>query len=269
MLLSFTTLGCPGWDLDTVISRAASYGFDAVDFRGLGEEMEIWRLPEFSTNAADTAKRIADAGLAVSCLSSSVQVANPDRAAANRDEVASYGQLCETFGTRHIRVFGGKIGDTDRQEAIERTAVHLAELAAIAERHGTKLLIETHDDWTSREHVAAVLTAAGDVAAGVLWDVHHPWRTIDEQPEDTLATLGKWIENSHWKDSSGTREAFTYVAMGEGDLPLEKMASLLRESGYSGYHTFEWEKRWHQELAEPEVAFPQYVAYMRGLTTSS
>lgn len=269
MLLSFTTLGCPAWDLDTVITRAAEYGFDAVDFRGLGEELEIWKRPEFDTNAAETVKRIADKGLAVSCFSSSVQVANKDRAEANRQEVASYGQLCETFGTKHIRVFGGKIGDEDRQQAIERTAAHLAELAGVAERHGAKLLIETHDDWTDCAHVAAILNTAGDIAAGVLWDVHHPWRTLDEQPEDTIATLGKWIENSHWKDSSGTKEGFTYVAMGEGDLPLPKIADLLKESGYQGYHTFEWEKRWHQDLAEPEVAFPQYVEYMRGLTSSS
>lgn len=265
MLLSFTTLGCPDWNLETVVDRAASYGFDAVDFRGLAGEMEIWKLPDFSTDAADNANRIADAGIAVSCFSSSVQLANPDRADANRSEIAAYGKLCETFGTKHIRAFGGGIGDTDRAVAVERTAAHLTELAAIAADHGARILIETHDAWTACADVAAVMSRVGDVAAGVLWDVHHPYRTMGEQPEDTLAALSQWIENTHWKDSAGTTDDFTYCAMGEGDLPLPHIAKLLREHGYDGYATFEWEKKWHPSLAEPEVAFPQYVDYMRGL----
>jgi len=37
----------------------------------------------------------------------------------------------------------------------------------------------------------------------------------------------------------------------------------LQAGGYDGYLTLEWEKRWVPELAEPEVAFPQFVAFMR------
>ena len=39
MKLAFTTLGCPDWDLDTIISKAAEFGFDGVDFRGCRGEM--------------------------------------------------------------------------------------------------------------------------------------------------------------------------------------------------------------------------------------
>jgi len=37
--------------------------------------------------------------------------------------------------------------------------------------------------------------------------------------------------------------------------------------GYKGFYSFEWEKRWHPEIEEPEVAFAQYAsvaaAYLR------
>jgi len=33
----------------------------------------------------------------------------------------------------------------------------------------------------------------------------------------------------------------------------------LRRIGYKGYYCFEWEKVWHPDLLEPEVAFPDYV----------
>ena len=34
MKIAFMTLGCPNWDLDTIITRGREYGFDGVDFRG-------------------------------------------------------------------------------------------------------------------------------------------------------------------------------------------------------------------------------------------
>jgi hypothetical protein len=43
------------------------------------------------------------------------------------------------------------------------------------------------------------------------------------------------------------------------------MISLLQQNGYEGYYTFEWEKKWHPELEGGEVAFPQYVEYMKAL----
>ena len=44
MKLSFSTLGCPAWTLDQIVKRAAQYRFDGIAFRGLGGELEQWRL---------------------------------------------------------------------------------------------------------------------------------------------------------------------------------------------------------------------------------
>ena len=35
--------------------------------------------------------------------------------------------------------------------------------------------------------------------------------------------------------------------------------------GYQGYYSLEWEKTWHPELEEPEIAFPAYVDWMHNL----
>jgi len=29
--------------------------------------------------------------------------------------------------------------------------------------------------------------------------------------------------------------------------------------GYRGFYSFEWEKRWHPDIAEPEVAIAQFA----------
>jgi hypothetical protein len=33
-------------------------------------------------------------------------------------------------------------------------------------------------------------------------------------------------------------------------------------AGYGGYYSFEWEKVWHPELEEPEVAIADYARVM-------
>ena len=54
MKIAFMTLGCPNWDLDTICQKGREYGFDGVDFRGYLDEIDITKLPLFTTQAAET-----------------------------------------------------------------------------------------------------------------------------------------------------------------------------------------------------------------------
>jgi hypothetical protein len=53
------------------------------------------------------------------------------------------------------------------------------------------------------------------------------------------------------------------VLTGTGDIPVQETVSVLVRNGYKGYYCFVWEKRWHPEIEEPEVAFPHYAKTMR------
>ena len=50
-----------------------------------------------------------------------------------------------------------------------------------------------------------------------------------------------------------------------GDVPVPEIVAQLRADGYDGYYSFEWEKKWAPEIEEPEVAFPDYMHYMKEL----
>ncbi|TVY08160.1 sugar phosphate isomerase/epimerase [Paenibacillus cremeus] len=268
MKLSFTTLGCPEWELGLIIRRAAEYGFDAIDFRGISGEMNIYKLPAFAEQARTTKDEIRDAGLRVSCFSSSVHAFSSEKLEQNKAEIEAYAKLCTLFDTPYIRVFGGGIGSTPREEAVAQIVRNFEELGAIAKAHGVKLLLETHDDWTTCADVSAVMRQVDPEAVGVLWDLHHPYRKAGEQPDATWAALGEWIAYTHVKDSivrPDDSEKFDYCLTGEGDIPLVAMHQLLRDKGYEGYYTFEWEKKWHPTIPDPEVAFPHYVDFMRKL----
>ena len=80
-----------------------------------------------------------------------------------------------------------------------------------------------------------------------------------------MAALGNHVAATHLKDSvqSDGDEGFTYVLLGYGDVPLKAALHALKQRGYDGYLTLEWEKRWIPELAGPEVAFPQYAQQVR------
>ena len=83
--------------------------------------------------------------------------------------------------------------------------------------------------------------------------------------------LQQWIRHIHIKDhhrqklASGQNNAgeIQLCLPGEGDVPIGPITRTLIEDGFDGYFSFEWEKKWHPELPEPEIAFPAYVRLMR------
>lgn len=111
MKLSFTTLGCPGWDLDTVIRRAKEYGYDGIDLRGYLDEMYIPRITAFSTQAEETRKRLVGEGLEISAVSSSARftLEKQEDLEASMNEARDYMRCASALGCPIVRVFGGAI----------------------------------------------------------------------------------------------------------------------------------------------------------------
>jgi glucosamine-6-phosphate deaminase len=61
--------------------------------------------------------------------------------------------------------------------------------------------------------------------------------------------------------SSAGFAPWTPVLPGEGDVPAARVLLWLLSSGYDGWVSFEWEKRWHPEIAGAEVALPHFVRW--------
>ena len=268
MKIAFTTLGCPSWDLDTIIARAVEYGYDGVDFRGLGGEMDIYKLPEFTSTRQETRSKFADAGLEICGFATGVAAVETDPAkiAEATEQIAQYAELCKFFGVEFIRVFGRHVEGVGVDEAATIGARNLDTFAEIVAP--ATIVIETHDRWCNTANLAKMLSRVTAPNVGALWDLHHPYRICSEDPETSYRNIGKSVLYAHVKDGSITKDGeWTYTLPGEGDVPLEQMISLLAEGGYDGYLTVEWEKFWIAELAEPEIALPAYANYLRTLIT--
>ena len=266
--LAFTTLGCPGWSIETIISRAVEYGFHGVDFRGYKDAMEIHKLPEFDTCAEETARRFADANLEVPCFSSSAYILEkPDE--YNMDEVTRYARLCRIFGARFIRAFAGRLKkwQGSRDSAVATLSRSLDEMGAVAAASDATVILETHDDWCQGAHLRAVMEKVTSPSVGILWDTHNTYEK-GEAPSATWDEVGPWVRYTHWKDSSDALDANGHRKLclfGRGDCPLGEMLRVLKRGGYDGYLTLEWEKHWRPAIEEPESAFPQYVQVMKRL----
>ena len=53
-----------------------------------------------------------------------------------------------------------------------------------------------------------------------------------------------------------------YLFLGQGDSPIFDAIKILYDDGYKGFYSFEWEKLWHPEIAEPELALADYPKAM-------
>ncbi len=47
--LSFSTLGCPDWSFDKIIDFAKDNNYKGIEVRGILREMDLTKVPEFST----------------------------------------------------------------------------------------------------------------------------------------------------------------------------------------------------------------------------
>ena len=50
---------------------------------------------------------------------------------------------------------------------------------------------------------------------------------------------------------------------GTGQFPAKRVVALLCAAGFAGHVSFEWEKRWHPTIEEPEVALPHFASWFR------
>jgi len=257
MKIAFSTLGCPQWSLEQIIETARANGYDGVELRCYNGSLDLLKtLGEFAGGPAGFRKRLARGGIEICCLDTSVRLADTDESVSEGDRMID---LAMVLGAPYLRVFGGEVpAGESRESCLARAAGKLAQLGKRAAPRGKRVLVETHDSFSTGAAVAALLEAAGSDGIGALWDLHHPYRT-GETPEKTAALIARRTYHAHVKDS---RKDSGYSLLGEGDVPLDELMGKLHAANYRGYLCLEWEKLWHAELPEPEVALPQGARYL-------
>jgi sugar phosphate isomerase/epimerase len=204
--------------------------------------------------------------LEIVALGASTRFSSPNTAERHGqvEELRHFLEMANELGVPMVRTFGGNVqpGHTI-EETINWVAESLAQAMPLAEAHGVTIVLETHDAFCRGAEVAKVLEQVTHPRLKAVWDVHHPFR-MGESIEETWRLIGARTVHVHIKDARLKPDgSWQLVLLGQGEVPCRAVIELLHRNGYQGYLTAEWEKKWHPEIEEPEVALPQHAQVLR------
>ena len=263
MLTCFSTLACPDFSWQEIYSMAKDFNFNGIEIRGLGNDIFSVKAPPFTDEQLPkTVAKLKELKLTIPCLSSGLPVndlATKDKAVS---EIKAYIELASKLGTSYIRV----LGDADpapSKEIDDNVVVEIMrELIPYAEEKNVTLLIETNGVYADTKRLKKLLDTIGNRKVAALWDMHHPYRFMGEQPSETVNNLGDYIKHVHVKDSVMVDGKVSYKLMGTGDMPLKEMFDALQSIDYLGYVSLEWVYRWSKDLYNAGIVIPHFANYM-------
>jgi sugar phosphate isomerase/epimerase len=255
--IAFSTLAFPDTTLAAAVSLGRRWGYAGIELRLIDGELIDPSMP--AARRAQVRRTLA--GLPVVAVDSSIRLTGDDPG----PELRQFLQLASDWHAPLVRVFGGDLDPPAlRQRRLRSAARVLEEAVPLAARLGVAIGVETHDAFAASSTVAellALLSSDGVPSdlVGAVWDSHHPHR-MGETPAEVHANLGSRILLAQVKDARRVAGGeWQLVPLGAGEVPVREMLGLLRAAGYPHWISVEWEKRWHPEIEEPEVALPQHL----------
>ena len=268
MKISFSTLACPDYEWSDIYSMAKDLGFDGIEIRGLGDDIFAVKARPFTEGQiSKTVKKLSEIGIEIPCLSSGCCLKDKNNLDEVISEISSYINLAVKLKTPFIRILGDREPMPVDEVDDSYVAEVLVKLADIAKDKGVTLLVETNGVYADTKRLKALLDKVDRIEVAALWDMHHPYRYANENPDETVENLGAYIKYCHVKDSVMVDGKAEYKLMGEGDMPLKEMFEALGKIGYEGYVSLEWVKRWAKNIFSAGVVFPQYADFMKPYRT--
>ncbi len=266
-LLSFSTLGCPDWTFPQIVDFAVQHNYKGIEMRGIQRQLDLTKCNEFSTalNRRATLKIIEEKGLRFVNLGSSATLHFSDSAERqkNVDEGKRFIDLAQDIKCPYVRVFPNNFPkDQEKNATMDLIAKGLLELGDHAKESGVVVLMETHRDLVYTEDLEKIMQSAEHPQVGLIWDITNMWTVTKEAPAQVYNKLKKYIRHTHIKDAKMVKGKIQYTLLGQGEVPIFNAIDALAKGGYNGYYSFEWEKLWHPEIADPSIALADYPNMM-------
>jgi len=266
--LAFSTLGCPEWNLEQVAAAARNLGYQAIELRALGGSINLLERPELQAGGAieQTRAFLQDQNLSICCVDTSCSFDAVD-ARTRQDNVEVALRHCEiaaALDAPFIRVFPNEIpAAATREETRDRIAASLREVAIDAPS-GVRVGLETHGDFARGHAAAEIIRLVDQWNVGLIWDVANALAAGDSIEESARA-VAPYLMHVHLRDAHPVegREHWLPVLAGRGAVSFAEPIDALHGLAYQGYISFEWEKYWHPEIEEPEVAFEDFATAMK------
>ncbi len=270
--LSFSTLGCPGWDFDKILEQAVLHHYQGIELRGILGQLDLTKINLFTPlNIASTRRKTSDLGIQIVNLGSSANLHFIDiqKRQSNLDDAKKFIDLASQLNCPFVRVFPNDLPanqkDSDTLDAISSA---LQVLGDHANGSKVKVLLESHGKVIRAQQLLQIMQQANHSRVGLVWDFFNMWSVTKEPIQDVYQLLHPYILHTHIKDAILTEKGENYTLIGQGNAPVKQAVQLLQKGNYQGYYSFEWEKLWHPEIAEPEIAIPHFASYFSNFLAS-
>ena len=264
MKFAFSTVSCPTWDFETIVSRAKEYGYDGVEIRGFLNESILTAANVFLTDAAKVKRMFADGGVEIACLASSIAMRQSKKEDARlADDLKKFVDTAVEIGCPIVKIF-----DTQAKPGLSRASTGIAfgdwllPLGDYAAQRDITIVVENALSFRGAKEMWTIIDRVNHPSIGVCWDLFNA-ALIGENPAYSVPTLNSKIAYTQIKDAKFGQLGATYTKVGEGDVQIRNFMRRLRGIGYSGYITLEWEKAWLVNLAEPEEVLPHAITQLR------
>lgn len=261
MKIAFSTLGDPRLDYLDFAANAIDMGFDGIEIRGIANELYAPRAKAFDSDHIAKSLSALGTRLEIPMLSTNAVMAVAEHTDAAMEEIKDYLVLAAKLKSKFLRVMctnSAEPAGGDYALAVN----NYKKAIQLAKGSGVKILIETNGMFVNTQLLKQFIIEVGE-GAGVLWDIHHPYRYGGESIAQTVGNIGKYIEYVHIKDSVIEDGKTKYKMLSHGDLPLQQAINALKSIGYSGYISLEWVKRWNPDLEDSGIVFAHFISTIK------
>jgi len=279
MLHTGHTMATPDLALTDAIALFAELGMAATEVVAMtvaeqgtrhGEAVGDARIFSFEWDDAevDDVTRLArDRGVPVTTITPYVKTINDAddaRRGAAVELVSKYVEFARRLGASYVRVYGG--ADGFGTESWPHLVSSLRTLGAHAADRGVTLVVENHPGTltVTGASTAKLVQEVASPAVRALYDPANVLYHSDEAWERTLDVQRDMIAYVHVKDyrvEDGKRVA---CPVGDGCVPWRDIFARLREYGYDGSLSYEYEKKWNREqLPDARTGLARSIAFVR------
>jgi len=238
MKLAFSTVCCPTWDFETLVARAGELGYQGVELRASPNESALTASNVFLTEPGKIERLFAASGVQVCCLASSVEFAQSAPADARAaQQVKTFIDTAVNLNCPMVKMLDTRLKTGhSRATAAIAMAEWLLPLGDYAADRNVTILVENARAFRTAREMWVMLERLAHPSVAVAWDPVAAAQA-GESPSVSVPTLNSRIQYVQMHDAKLTRGGFADCALGQGDIPLEKLVTRLRGIGYAGWLT--------------------------------
>jgi sugar phosphate isomerase/epimerase len=223
--------------------------------------------------AGETLER---AGLTAGALGGYNDFASPEAdTEVEKERVIRFCRMAGVLGTDVIRVFGGDVtqgaegaDESSRRAALKRIIGCFKDVIGFAEKANLYLAIENHLRLVNdADSLLQIIEAVGSPNLKVTLDfTNFYWLNNDiKQTQRMIARVAPHTIHTHFKNARIEGGRCVFTSLGQGDLNIEWIMKVLRDSGYDRPYFIACESEDFTNISAVEKGFAQSIRYLRKL----